>query len=329
MNCNVVIVAGYFFTGSGAVVDLLKEYKGAYEPGIEFRLIKDPYGLNDLRYNLVEQWDPLNSDNAIKDFIWLANHLAHAENKISLVSGLGYSRKEIFGESFIDETNAYIKKITNTTYQGEWWFRKFKQTKFERLKEKILNRFRYGTHTMYLSACSEKEFDLYTQEYLENLFQLNKKDNDSFVILDQGFAAQNPQNLNHFFKEGKMIVVDRDPRDCYSEMLEGVPLIGKQIEETHDTSLFANWYEAYRRQRYNNNENILYLRFEELILKYEETVRKIETFLGLTDDEHIKRNKFLKPEVSRNNIGKWKKALSKEEIEGLNPLRNYFWDSNN
>ena len=329
MNCNVVVVAGYFCTGSGAVVDLLKEYKGAYEPGIEFRLIKDPYGLNDLRYNLVEQWDPLNSDNAIKDFIWLANHLAHSETKFSLVSGLGYSKKEIFGERFLEETNAYISRITNTVYNSEWWFRKFKQTKFERFKEKILNRFRYGTHTMYLSTCTEEEFDLYTKEYLENLFQLNKKENNSFVILDQGLAAQNPQNLNHFFDSGKMIIVDRDPRDCYSEMLEGVPLIGTQIEKTHDTSLFVNWYETYRRRTFKGNERILYLRFEDLILKYDETVQKIENFLGLTHDDHIYKNWYLKPEVSRNNIGKWEKMLSKKEIEGLNPLRNYFWDSNN
>ncbi len=38
-------IGGYFYSGSSAVVDLLKEYRGFYESGSEIRIINDPYGL--------------------------------------------------------------------------------------------------------------------------------------------------------------------------------------------------------------------------------------------------------------------------------------------
>ena len=51
---NVILTAGYGYSGSSAVVDLLKEYDNcdSISDNFEFRLIKDPGGLEDLRYHL-------------------------------------------------------------------------------------------------------------------------------------------------------------------------------------------------------------------------------------------------------------------------------------
>ncbi len=68
-NFRYILIAGYGWSGSSAVVDLLNEIDGFYEPHVEFRLLKDPYGLIDLRHALVEHWDILNSDIAIRDFL--------------------------------------------------------------------------------------------------------------------------------------------------------------------------------------------------------------------------------------------------------------------
>ena len=95
-----ILVSGYGWTGSSAVVDLLKEINKACYMNVEFRIIKDPKGLRDLYDSLVENWDPLNSDIAIKDFLWLANHLNYKRHKFSLNAGLGYV--DFFGKSFIE-----------------------------------------------------------------------------------------------------------------------------------------------------------------------------------------------------------------------------------
>ena len=327
MNCNCVIVAGYFYTGSSAVVDLLKEYRGAVEINTEFRLIKDPYGLNDLRYNIVEHWDPLNSDNAIKDFLWLAKHLGHINTKYSLVRGLDYSNDKVFGDLFMTETLRYIESITDYQYSGSWWFTDFKQSKIERLKEKTLKAINHPVeHFMFFSHCTSDEFDINTTQYLENLLGLSSENKESFVILDQGFSAQNVQNLNKFFKKAKMIIVDRDPRDVYSEMIDGVGLISNQIKKTRNAELFVKWYKAYHSCESAEPDNILHIRFEDLVSNYTETVNLIESFLGLEQQNHISKKKYLNVDISQNNIGKWKNILNREEILTLMELKDYFWN---
>ena len=61
-------VAGFFGSGSSAVVDLLKEFKGFNECDAEIRFVKDPYGISQLENALVNQWELVNSAAAIADF---------------------------------------------------------------------------------------------------------------------------------------------------------------------------------------------------------------------------------------------------------------------
>ncbi len=329
MNCNCVVVSGYYYTGSSAVVDLLKEYNGAYEPRAEFRLIKDPYGLIDLRYNLVERWDPLNSDNSIKDFLWLTNHLNAQNSLLSLTYGYGYSSEEVFGKRFMEETVEFVNRITDFKYEGSWFFTQFKQTKAERIKEKALKLCRVNPkHYMFFSNCSANEFDEYASIYLENIFGLNEHKNDSFAIIDQGLPAQNPDYINNFFKNAKMIIVDRDPRDVYVDMLdEGVQLIGDTLKKTHDTSVFIKWYKSYHKNQKNLCDNVIRVNFEDVVLNYKKTVDLIEGFLDLDSKNHIRPNTCLLPEVSKNNIGRYKNILTKKEINELQELKDFFWEN--
>ena len=57
-----IIVAGYGWSGSSAIVDILREFEDCMVPDVEFRMIKDPYGVHDLYDNLVEKWCLLNAD---------------------------------------------------------------------------------------------------------------------------------------------------------------------------------------------------------------------------------------------------------------------------
>ena len=58
-------IGGYFYSGSSAVVDLLKEYRGFYESGSEIRIINDPYGLIQLERALIEDWNWIRAAMAI------------------------------------------------------------------------------------------------------------------------------------------------------------------------------------------------------------------------------------------------------------------------
>ena len=55
----------------------------------------------------------------------------------------------------------------------------------------------------------------------------------------------------------------------------------------------------------------MYIRFEDLVLDYDNSVGKIAAFLGFETADHINKRMFLKPEKSAKNIGIWKQHYEK------------------
>ena len=104
-NIKFVAVSGYGWSGSSAVVNLLKEFRGYWECGGEMRLLREPYGIFDLEHALLEAWDLLNSDAAIKDFLWLTQRLNRSTSRWG-GTGCGYGK--LFGSSFWKETQKYV-----------------------------------------------------------------------------------------------------------------------------------------------------------------------------------------------------------------------------
>ena len=52
----------------------------------------------------------------------------------------------------------------------------------------------------------------------------------------------------------------------------------------------------------NSNVNTLKINFEDLVLNYNDTLKKIEDYLGLQDVEHINKLKHFNPKKSINNL---------------------------
>lgn len=315
-----VSIAGYGWTGSSAVVDLLKEYSNVWEAGREFRLIKDPYGFEDLRDVLTNRWDPQNVDIAIRDFIWHTNHLYHPNSTFSLFSGFGY--KEYYGDSFLDATTKFINAITGYMYSGYWWFFDFKKTKYEILLTKVKRKlgFNVTQNMMYFSDVTAEEFDSLAQKCICEIFEpLVASYKNPYVILDQAIPSQHPDIAQHYFRNPKMIVVDRDARDIYSDLIKNEGLIGKELSQSSNIDYFIRWYKAYRVNvnKYKKLPYVLYLNFEELVINYEESKAKIEQFLGIKNEDHINPKKYFDPAKSIRNVGIWKKIGKPDDIERI------------
>ncbi|MDO4219065.1 MAG: sulfotransferase [Synergistaceae bacterium] len=329
MELKYVVVSGYVTTGASAVTDLLKEYEGFWEAKVEFRLIKDPYCLIDLRHHIIDCWDPLYVDNAIKDFMWAAKHLNHVNSKLSLTSGLGYGSRKVFGDNFLRATYKFLGDIINYQYLGTWWMTDFKSSKFEVLKRKIKRKLKIKLNdTMYFSACTPEKFDAAVAKYLDNLF-FNGGITRKTCVLDQGFPAQQPELLNNFLPNSKMIVVDRDPRDVYTEMYRSDPLLKYELQKNHNVDLFVEWYKGYRKNAdtVRKNTDVLIVNFEDVVLNYESTKEKLEKFLGLKDKQHLCKKTLFIPENSSKNIGKWKDFIFQEDIRKVEQcLPEYLWN---
>lgn len=308
-----LLILGYGWSGSSAVFDLLNEYENVDSIPIEFRIIKDPYGLMDLRYNLISRWDPLNVDKCIKNFIWHAKYLNQKVDKFHF--GLGYS--SVLGPSFKEATDVFLKSIIKLNYSGYWFFFDY-ESGFKLIKKKVLRRlhFKKAEETMYYSDVNSQQFDECCKEYIDNIFKdYCKKD---FLILDQAIPAQYPNEAKHFFKDFKVIIVDRDPRDVFCDLINDGGLIGQELRKTNNVDFFVDWFLKYRKKYQETDDtNIKRISFEELVENYDKTVEDIENFIGLNSTMHLNKKKYFDPDKSIHNIGLWKSYNKRNQIEEI------------
>ncbi len=316
-NRQFVLVAGYGWTGSSALVDMLKEYDHMYEADVEFRLIKDPKGIADLYNNIVTKWDPLNVDIAIRDFLWLVNKLNKPKNKLSFNSGLGYCN--YFGDNYLKASKQYLSDITDFKYSSFWWYLDFINTPFNIYKRKISKKLFKDTKNeqMFFSDISSEYFIEKTHIFITSLFEPIIDRDSRYIILDQAVSAQNCLQEMIFIPDSKVIIVDRDPRDIYADLMKDGNLIGQELKKSHDVNKYIAWHKALRKSRSDikGSENVLFIRFEDLIYSYDETERSIEEFLGLSHDGHKRRKEIFTPEISAKNVGFWKNTLTSNELD--------------
>lgn len=317
------LVSGFFSSGSSAVVDLLKEIKGAYECQAEIRIIKDPYGLMQLEDALTERWELINSSAAISDYLWLCKICARKGGGAFPFARAGLNYCKTIHPDFMEITEDYIKKITKFTYQSDFYYQKFKKTYFQfvtdriraGLERKTKGKLKIANRSMkpsYFAHPTHEEFESATQEYLETLYSNHCMDNNkTYVILDQAVSPNNTQVIHKYFKKSKMIIVDRDPRDMYVDDFNWVENLDKNPETEEAGKRYAMRQKALRESIPTDDKDILYVRFEDLILDYNNTTKKILEFLGVSEEQHIDRQKYLQPEKSAKNIGIWKQYYDK------------------
>ena len=92
-------------------------------------------------------------------------------------------------------------------------------------------------------------------------------------------SITNPKQdvLKDYFGDVKILASYRDPRDLYiaARNLSGNDWVPK------DPIIFVKWYKWYfERFNYSNNSNVLLIRFEDFVFKYEEISLKIRNFIN-------------------------------------------------
>ena len=308
-----ICVSGFGYSGSGAVIDILGEFDSHYVFNKEFRLIKDPDGIIDLEDALVNNWQELKSDIAIRRFRRLINVTGR---KQKLFSKFGYNFNEIFNNQFYAYEEDYINELVDIQWKGDWpyhlhefnWLKLF----FYRLKRSFgLNP--YEKDIMYFSYPGEK-FYITTKIYLNNLF-LNIVDCEKYntVVLDQALPPYRPQKYLDYFHKVKIIVVDRDPRDVFVELSQFPSYPSQPVER------FIKYFKCQRNAVTNasKSNNVLQLKFEDLIFNYENILKKIYNFLGFNEYHHSKKMMFFQPKKSLNNFGKWKEWKALDDIQKI------------
>jgi hypothetical protein len=307
---NYICVSGYGWTGSGACIDLLKEFKGVCAPQGEFRIIKDPYGIKDLEESLVHNWDFIRHDVAIKDFLNYCEIMGR-ETGLFKKSGKGFSKK--LNVNFMKESHKYIDRMTNMSYYGDTFVHRYKVSAFENFVMKIRTKFGgNNAKKMYLSRPAEDFFIEESKRYIDKIFYqyaVLKKANK--IVLDQAIPPTNIHNTVKYFNKIKLIIVDRDPRDIYVNMVKRGKLLGPELEGADSASKYIKWHKLLRGDTLSDDEHIFRINFEDLVFKYDESIKKIIDFLG-GDMKHNKKGEYFSVARSINNVGLWKSYKDQE-----------------
>lgn len=325
----IIGITGYGYTGASAYIDVLKEFKDVQSlpQNTEFQIVQQSDGVIDLEYGLVFAKRRLHTNTTIKRFI---NSLNSNRNKnMDIISNGAYSK--LFKE--------YIKILTQISWYGKSNYDPEDIKSFlSKHKKWIVNRaiayiIRYfDKHAVwpprqkrYFSYMEKEDFERITKQYFKKLLESFGFDLQKNIILEQVFNPFEPLSGAQFFDLPVVsIVVDRDPRDIflltnilYPENCGFMPC-NCNVED------FVTYYKKLH-SHLVDDKRVLYLRFEDLIYNYDETIGKLEKLLN---SKNTNKGSIFKPELSINNTQMYLKypQFEKEYKYIEENLNNYLYD---
>lgn len=327
--------ASYYGTGSSAITDYVSEFKNVFSfTNEEFRFIQDPDGISDLEFNLVECFNRHNSGHSLKRY----------KRLVDFYNGnlFGKKYRTFFGDNWEKISYQYIDNLTDFTFPGWWQYDLYDKGEWFYFRKRILNKIMHLTlwrnkpertlNTMkneitYASHPTEQKFLKCTREYIQNLFESVIPPSYDTMMVDQLLPPMNLQRYLRYFNNNiQVVIVDRDPRDLF--ILD--KYIWKDGVIPQEVETFCKWYRYTRNHRKTENLNtnqIKFVRFEDLVYKYDETMPTIRTWLKLKEEDHKMKKKLFNPKVSIKNTQTWTKyPEAEEEIEFIeNNLSEYLY----
>ena len=327
MDNSIIFIAGLGATGSSAIIDLLKEVNSYFVLESEFRLFVDPGGLINLQNALVDNWSVFQTDVAIRNFLRLVKCLNNKH--ISPYSTLGHN--QYFGNQFIIQSKKFVKEILDFEYRGLWYG-------IDTLIKRKLNRIPFLFRNKLITKpifvgknLSDDEFNAKTDKYIKALvnYTLSKNKKRNFCF-NENFSCMFPFKILNMVKDSKMILVIRDPKDVLATAKEN-----RWAAAPGNIENFLNWelaiynrwlkIEKYISMKDPEGKMIKVIKFEDLILNYDETIKLLFDFFNVKESEHIYKKRFLIPEKSRRNVGLWRSILKPEEIKIINKTFSHFY----
>lgn len=297
---TVVSVQGFGYSGSGAVVDLLREYDTIfvigsvdYEGSVSSRSQHcEEVDILRLAGGLFEVERFLGSNNIFQNDALLHRVIAQIENS------------EIY--KAIPETHPYFYEYLNRICDV--------------LTDSPQDQY-YNTHLyygdnfeiFYLKEISLNEYREICRQLLNSLFTIIKGESVAPILVLDQFVSDSEFDVKKYLcyiPNLKLITVYRDPRDVFTfARLDDVGWIPHTSAD-----VFVKWYNIMMRH-FNVSENSKYLvvRFEELIDDYDLIVDTIERYIGVNKKHHVEGCNNFNPTFSRKNMYIWKHSTDETD----------------
>ena len=312
MNNKTIITIGTGYSGSSAIYEYFQKTKLFFDPfpNVELSISYDPGGLLDIE-NLIKNNFSINQNQHIyKNF---RNNIKFYISKDKRIRA-GKNLKLHFQD--IEKTlEIFLKNITDVNYKGETLLTSFNKPLLFSFIDKILFKYSFIRKKKYIKGNSIlfKDLENFYGEVntLLNKMIYNRNFDKKNVILDQAGTIFNPIESTKFYENSRPICILRDPRDIFAEFTNKGPAY-----PGYDVLIFCDWYKNIIKKIKdidNSNEKVLFIWFEDFVLKNEETLEKIFNFTSMqTPDNNKVEFNF---ERSKSNIFKYKKLSNLENIK--------------
>lgn len=303
-----ITCVGYHATGAGVIDDLFREFdnvvQGHYEA--ECRILHDADGVSDLEYHLVENPHRLKTEIAIERFLRYAE-----ENRREY--------EKTFGKEWIPLCKEYVNSLAKFKYFG-YSTRCIRERspyyRYNLLLKKIINRLKpksirhptwynyFPNEEEYHVCLTDEEFIQKTKVFTEKLCSLIPHTSTTeYTLIDQMIPGDYTERYFRYVNDLQAIVVDRDPRDLYiHNMIHGDHALPK------DPHQFCIHFRDIRRKRgFHDPNKVMYVTFEDMIYNYDEMVRKVLDFIGISLEHHVSPQTHFVPSKSIQGTKLWEK----------------------
>ena len=164
-----------------------------------------------------------------------------------------------------------------------------------------------------------------TNDYFRSLCEcIGEKGGASWVIFNQTVKPGPKTGLGlSLIKDARVIVVDRDPRDQYIDLLERnrlEPIIQKYGTPTGDLAGdFAKWYRHRRQTFYEthaSDERVLVVKFEDLCTDPSAVLQAVNEFLDL-EEEVVVDSRLFDQRAALEKVGMWREFSDREAMSRI------------
>jgi hypothetical protein len=329
---KIVDVSGYGHSGKTAISDFLKDYDSVFSfpSHVEFELFRVQGGLVDLYLSIYFGWNLIRSRFRIYEFKKLISRIGTVQDKfkpMSLWNASGHGYNQYFNNNFISISEEFVNELTKINQDSFWPYDILSDGKFKLVFDKVWKKFSKNLPLKEIYYTDRNEFLNLTSNYVHKLFGEVGNPNHTHVVLNNTFEPYNPSISLDMVENSFSIIVDRDPRDIFSSLINSndvfVPSFEKykNAEELKKRMVgFDNIDQFIARFKIlkNNvikeqNSKVLRIRYEDFILNHEETVKIINSHIGLNNLSKTENRSF-NIEDSKKNVGIWKQYRELPEI---------------
>lgn len=327
---RVININGYMGSGRSAVTDFLREFESLSVPESddEFQLLNHRYGLLSL-HKTIADGNHIAFGDSLTKFMKFSNYLGRKPEGLKKLYqwGINYDSRYI---DFNKKTRRFLEDICLTSWDINHPDGHINQSYIDsfliKIKSKCFGIAPWPQQKFYLM--NDDDFNNIFINYLEGVLGVDDKFG---VVINNAFEINNNSKYFKLFRDPLCINVDRDIRDMYISMILSPKNKYKdhylKISGAFDVKKFGLLQKKLHSSKDEVSDRIVNIKFEDLVLQYDSTTKKLVESIGLEEIDHKFKFNHFNPKNSRKNIRLWQsKKMHKSLLSDLLYLENNYPD---